>query len=644
MKMQCRIRRQEFAIRWDLSGTVYDGRGLIDYLKNYNRPLYDEIKKIVTDEMNKTITMKFGYISNIFIHSIKEREYARDEYVADGIKCVPDSVYVTNSEIAYLAFEGIHTYGARHILIKNNEIHHNDASGIQIESDTYKFSIERNDIHHNCLNGVGECAVWIDDSDDGSVINNYIHDDALAIAVTTARPNARKNGVYPKGWTKNVIVRNNLIYNIDQLQYNYSELYKAGNNAINLLSADSCYVYNNSICGVGTDDPSKYGWSSFATEAGTKFAKNEGIVVGGSGIFKNVMNNIVYDVKSIDILEDGLLNTYYGRPLIYHSNNNRLYDDHIYSNGYFSHGWYSYIDSYIPLKVGFINSSSDYSSVFNTFTQSVHDVQSNFSIDPLYELNSFAQNNNPYEFVQNGNVYDFLKVKAPYGNIGSYQTKIIVTSNNSNIITVEDCNVFSDGFGINSGDTIQIEGNTEKYVVSNVNKDLNEITLDKPVTSIVGSGVSIQFNDIAPHMGAYFKPEVINAPTSLSVISKSENEIQISWDSEFDNFKIYYASISDTNIVDLDNYPRSYTIKPLEASTAYTIKIKAIDSEEESEWSESITESTLSPQYPEWSSAETYYAGDTVTYDGHNYRAKWWTRGDRPDLSGEYDVWEHLCH
>lgn len=42
---------------------------------------------------------------------------------------------------------------------------------------------------------------------------------------------------------------------------------------------------------------------------------------------------------------------------------------------------------------------------------------------------------------------------------------------------------------------------------------------------------------------------------------------------------------------------------------------------------------------PEWSSDKTYNAGDLVSYKGHTYKAKWWTKGDKPD---ETDVWEQV--
>lgn len=40
-----------------------------------------------------------------------------------------------------------------------------------------------------------------------------------------------------------------------------------------------------------------------------------------------------------------------------------------------------------------------------------------------------------------------------------------------------------------------------------------------------------------------------------------------------------------------------------------------------------------------WDSTAVYTGGDTVSYQGKQYRAKWWTQGEAPDAS---DVWEDL--
>ncbi|GHB08876.1 lytic polysaccharide monooxygenase [Streptomyces termitum] len=43
-----------------------------------------------------------------------------------------------------------------------------------------------------------------------------------------------------------------------------------------------------------------------------------------------------------------------------------------------------------------------------------------------------------------------------------------------------------------------------------------------------------------------------------------------------------------------------------------------------------------------WSSGSIYTGGQTVSYNGHNWRAKWWVTGEVPGTTGEWGVWEDL--
>ncbi|MFD1334798.1 lytic polysaccharide monooxygenase [Oceanobacillus iheyensis] len=43
------------------------------------------------------------------------------------------------------------------------------------------------------------------------------------------------------------------------------------------------------------------------------------------------------------------------------------------------------------------------------------------------------------------------------------------------------------------------------------------------------------------------------------------------------------------------------------------------------------------PDVPEWNASTVYLGGDQVTYNGKLYQAKWWTRGDVPGNSQEWE-------
>ncbi len=41
-----------------------------------------------------------------------------------------------------------------------------------------------------------------------------------------------------------------------------------------------------------------------------------------------------------------------------------------------------------------------------------------------------------------------------------------------------------------------------------------------------------------------------------------------------------------------------------------------------------------------WDSSTVYTAGDLVSYDGHEWKAKWWTQGNTPDPDAQWGVWD----
>lgn len=45
---------------------------------------------------------------------------------------------------------------------------------------------------------------------------------------------------------------------------------------------------------------------------------------------------------------------------------------------------------------------------------------------------------------------------------------------------------------------------------------------------------------------------------------------------------------------------------------------------------------------PSWNSANAYSGGATVSWKGHSWKAKWWTRGEEPGTTGEWGVWQDL--
>lgn len=56
----------------------------------------------------------------------------------------------------------------------------------------------------------------------------------------------------------------------------------------------------------------------------------------------------------------------------------------------------------------------------------------------------------------------------------------------------------------------------------------------------------------------------------------------------------------------------------------------------------SVTVSSAASTYPAWDTGTAYVGGEIVSYNGHNYKAKWWTQGENPTTTGQWGVWEDL--
>lgn len=75
--------------------------------------------------------------------------------------------------------------------------------------------------------------------------------------------------------------------------------------------------------------------------------------------------------------------------------------------------------------------------------------------------------------------------------------------------------------------------------------------------------------------------------------------------------------------------------------TSETEMSESVISEESGVYSEipSVTEVFAELPSGTWDSTAVYNGGDTVSYQGRKYKAKWWTQGEKP---GSSDVWEDL--
>jgi hypothetical protein len=94
---------------------------------------------------------------------------------------------------------------------------------------------------------------------------------------------------------------------------------------------------------------------------------------------------------------------------------------------------------------------------------------------------------------------------------GSFLTAV-VGSGNSASVTVQDSGYFSDGNGVNPGDTIELQGSNVQARILSINHASNTLTLSSPLSFKDGQGVSLRYSGNAPDIGAGAPLANSNAP------------------------------------------------------------------------------------------------------------------------------------
>jgi hypothetical protein len=144
------------------------------------------------------------------------------------------------------------------------------------------------------------------------------------------------------------------------------------------------------------------------------------------------------------------------------------------------------------------------------------------SSNPAPESLSWWEANHPQMFKNNVQVdpkftnssnHDFyLQPGSPMIDAGAFLANTINAGENSTVISVDDAGWFMDGFGIVSGDTIQLEGQTDQAIILSINYDTETLTLDRPLSWSSGQGISMKYSDERPDIGAL---EFIDPTNSL---------------------------------------------------------------------------------------------------------------------------------
>jgi len=82
---------------------------------------------------------------------------------------------------------------------------------------------------------------------------------------------------------------------------------------------------------------------------------------------------------------------------------------------------------------------------------------------------------------------------SPCVGAAAWLTTITSASDTSDEFVVDDASYFCDGFGIQAGDEIQLEGTADPVGITDINYGTNTITVDEAVTWVQGDGVALEY-------------------------------------------------------------------------------------------------------------------------------------------------------
>jgi chitodextrinase len=104
------------------------------------------------------------------------------------------------------------------------------------------------------------------------------------------------------------------------------------------------------------------------------------------------------------------------------------------------------------------------------------------------------------------------------------------------------------------------------------------------------------------------------------------------------------ASLSPASVTAGGSSTLSVATTAAAAPGTYTLTVtgKAGSTSHSASFTLTVTGSTSGCTATAWNSTAIYVGGDTVSYGGHTWQAKWWTTGETPGTTGEWGVWQDL--
>jgi parallel beta-helix repeat protein len=155
----------------------------------------------------------------------------------------PRRIKIIGNEVNGNRIQGIRPWNSQYLLIKDNYVHDNGATGIQIEDGSSHIIIEGNRSEYNSQSYEYETGIWVDSAEDVVVRNNVMRGNKIGFMVTDST---------------NTVVHNNLIYENNRGYDGKGNIETTNSIGANLNpGAATTLFFNNTLWRNGTTSSSK---------------------------------------------------------------------------------------------------------------------------------------------------------------------------------------------------------------------------------------------------------------------------------------------------------------------------------------------------------------------------------------------------
>jgi hypothetical protein len=139
--------------------------------------------------------------------------------------------------------------------------------------------------------------------------------------------------------------------------------------------------------------------------------------------------------------------------------------------------------------------------------------------DPL-----FIDVSTPYSMATPALPNFVLQSGSPCIDAGAFLTNIISPAGSGTTFKVDDASYYMDGWGIIPGDVIQLQGSSQRALITEVDYTSNTITVASGLSWTQNQGVALAYEGSAPDIGAY---EFYSATTNPPAITSAPSAVPV---------------------------------------------------------------------------------------------------------------------